>query len=70
MIAGTVYDPSYGVTYTSMDNFEDNAVAGFVVEKTLNEKDNAKDFDGNGMVEDKIVRVFLFRTNPAGKDLI
>jgi len=30
-----------------------------------------KDFDGNGMIEaNKNVRVFLFRTNPAGKDLI
>ena len=66
-----VYDPSYGKTYTTMKDFEDTAVAGFVLETELNEKTIDWDLDGDTIKDNKKVRVFLFRKNdPAVQDLI
>jgi hypothetical protein len=58
-----IYDPSYGKVYTSMKNFEDTAVVGFVLETELNEMTVDKDLDGVNGVENKKVRVFVFRKN-------
>ena len=63
---GVTYDPSYG----SMSAFESAAIAGFAREMTVDEADKDLDLNGNGTKTDKNVRIFAFRKNEAGQDLL
>lgn len=69
-IGSRYYDPSYGVVYDSPDEFERVAIAGFMTEKELNEAEYQLDVNGDGEIEDQEVRVFLFRPNAPGQDLV
>jgi len=63
------YDPSYGLTYNSIEDFENSAVEGFYIyrgEKILhNELAKNADLDKDGVISDKNVRVYEihFRKN-------
>ncbi|MCI0640251.1 MAG: hypothetical protein L0Y72_18420 [Gemmataceae bacterium] len=74
-----LYDPSYGKLYDgadALDKFETNAIAGYVRERAVNEMSAGEygapiDLNHNGTTnEDVEVRVFLFRTNGPGNDVI
>lgn len=67
----TLYDPSYGKKYNSLDEFETAAIAGYLLEITLSERQAGVDLNQNGTPNENIpVRVFLFRANGAGNDLL
>ena len=37
-ISGTYYDPSYGTTFASRQDWEDNTVAGFIISDVTNKR--------------------------------
>ncbi len=65
-----IYDPSYGETYESVLNFENNAIDGFCIpmnteEYLHNELDENTDLDGDDEIDNKVVGVYrrYFRKN-------
>lgn len=80
-INGVYYDPSYGKTYNSLGQFDDEAVAGhYAIPASndpwpVNEQQVNLDLDGNGQIEDVLVDiqspdiVFLIQDNPTGNQL-
>lgn len=65
------YDPSYGVTYATPAQFETTAIEAFMTELPMqNERALGIDLDGNGRVEDRNVKIMVFRNNGAAQDLI
>lgn len=83
-IGGTIYDPSYGRLYQSLQNFEDTAIVGFATPATVTElvlamalraqQNNINinvDIDGDGVPnEQDEQRLLLIRRNPQGQDTI
>lgn len=71
-VAGKYYDPSYGTVYTSIDQFESNAIAGygiawFVNPPLIDENDLGPfDVDGNGQLNGIRKDCVVGAVNPAG----
>ncbi len=68
-VGDTVYDPSYGVTYEDLADFENTAVAGFVTEAMVSELDIKKDLDGDGKFSPVKKVYWFFRQNTNAVDL-
>jgi hypothetical protein len=72
-IGSVYYDPSYGVTYTSLADMDDRAIAGYLIlaTGTLDEPVYDRDFNGNGNKTDLGVPVLarVAKKNPAGSQL-
>jgi len=77
-INGVYYDPSYGNTYNTLAEIDDQAIAGhFVFVRApdtwpVNEQQVNLDLNGDGEVEDVFVdvnNVFLIEQNPPGNQL-
>ncbi len=68
------YDPSYGVTYSSLADIDDNAVDGYYEKKDVpvNELQVGLDLNGDTYVTDTWVLTFawVFKKNPIGNQLI
>lgn len=60
------YDPSYGKSYTSLQDFEDNAIEGIVAPGRLPETTVGFDVDGIGGIGNNLVLVFAFRAKKNG----
>lgn len=70
----TYYDPSYGRTYGSLQEFEDKEVAGFCLYPMIGrvkESEVNLDLNGDGKITDfeTTIQGFLIRKNPPGADL-
>ena len=70
----TFYDPSYGVTYSSLNDMEQKAMAGYWRQGLLgvNETTVGLDLDHDGHIDDKVVNVivYVFCKNDLGGHLI
>ncbi len=68
-----IYDPSYGNKYNSLNDFEESAIAGYMIIMVLRKFPESAvgiDINGNGK-EDviKIIDVALIKKNPTGNQL-
>jgi hypothetical protein len=77
-INGVYYDPSYGTTYNSLAEIDDQAVSGHFGKSTqlnpwpVNELHVNLDLNGDGQIEDvdvPLANVFLIQDNPPGNQL-
>jgi hypothetical protein len=61
-IGDTLYDPSYGTIYSSLQDFENKAIAGYMVVKTnFTEADIGVDVNGDGVINNQPVGLMFFR---------
>ncbi|MBS1914035.1 MAG: hypothetical protein JST22_18755 [Bacteroidetes bacterium] len=63
LIDGVYYDPSYGRTFASLDEFV-NSIAGWAVESVANESQVHFDLNGNHRIEDLDVKVARVSNDP------
>jgi len=68
------YDPSYGLTYTSLADIDNNAVDGYYQKRavSVNELQVGVDLNNDTHITDTIVTVnaWVFKRNPTGNQLI
>ncbi|HVZ42022.1 MAG TPA: hypothetical protein VHI13_22275 [Candidatus Kapabacteria bacterium] len=60
---GMYYDPSYGRTYSSLDEFY-NYIAGWVVRGQANELAVNYDLNGDGKIEDRVMTIARVSSDP------
>ena len=58
---GTIYDPSYGATYSSYRDYEEAAIQAFFKEEVvvIDERDLNLDLNGNGTIESDATFIYL-----------
>ena len=60
-IGGVYYDPSYGLTFTSLADFEGRMIDGYTRPLIIREDLLGEDVNGDDVIDGTVVTVFLFR---------